>query len=123
MVENEVDDQGYTVAPGQTLEFILKENPTTGFEWKYDETIIDDLYQVESIYKQDVECDGGMSGCGGTKYFKVTAGLEEGVGIFYTCKARSWEEPLRYDVMLPGAECEEITIHIEKAKVKTNDFT
>ena len=112
LVNNEVDAQGYTVAPGETLEFIFKENPTTGYMWNYDKTIVKGLYKVKSSYKQDKSCRPGMSGCGGVRRFKITAGPKEGDGIFYICNSPPWEGEVRYDVMRVGSQCEEIRIRV-----------
>jgi len=84
VIDNELNEQGYTVAPGEMMEFILTENPTTGYVWKYDETIIGDLFTVASTYKQDKSCKNHPIGCGGKRHFKVR-GKEEGNGTLFTC--------------------------------------
>jgi len=59
----EIDDElepVYWLAPGEIVEFILSENPTTGYEWKYDETIINDTFTVDSYFKQDKSCNNVM---------------------------------------------------------------
>lgn len=97
------------------MEFILTENPTTGYVWKYDETIIGDLFTVASTYKQDKSCKNHPIGCGGKRHFKVR-GKEEGNGTLFTCNLQG-SDPVRYDVMsnLLGTNCKEIKITVEQA--------
>ena len=124
LTNDHADENGYSVAPGEALEFILEANPSTGYGWDYDETIIDGLFKVKSIYKQDKGCGKGMMGCGGAQHFKIIAGQHEGEGTFFTCNTRGSEE-VRYDVManLLGNDCEEITIRVEDDSVESYDLT
>ena len=88
------------------MELIFKSNPTTGYSWDYDETIIDGLFSVKSNYKQDKSCGKRMAGCGGAEHFKLIAGQDEGEGIFFACYTFLAEEA-NYDVLhgLYGSTC------------------
>ena len=114
LTNSHANQNGYTVAIGETLEFILAANPSTGYSWDYDETIIDDgLFKVKSTYKQDESCGQRMRGCGGAQHIKIIAGKDEGEATFFACKTRGTTE-VRYDVMANwvGISCETINIHV-----------
>ena len=98
------------VAPGQTVQFTYDESPSTGLKWSYDETILDGLFKVDSIYTEDEGCKGA-DGCGGYRTFTITAGKEEGVGIFYACNTKDKE--VRLGVMEEDAQCESHTVSVE----------
>jgi len=116
-----------TAWPGEVKMLYFEEDPTTGFEWNYDENIINGLFQVDTIYIPSSQCDDKTTDCHRTKAFQLTAGQNEGTAIFYTCKTR-YENGIadgsvrygvmdkRYDVMhnKKGPVCEEITLHVEK---------
>ena len=108
------------------MEFILTENPTTGYWWRYDETIIGDTFTVTSSYKQDASCKKHPIGCGGKRHFQVK-GQKEGNGTLFTYNLRSYDGDVRYDVMhnLLGSNCKEIKITVEKDEsnslAQTND--
>ena len=88
------------------MELIFKSNPTTGYSWDYDETIIDGLFSVKSKYKQDKSCGKRMAGCGGAEHFKIIAGQDEGEGIFFACYT-FLDEEANYDDLhgLYGSTC------------------
>ena len=79
------------------MELIFKSNPTTGYSWDYDETILDGLFSVKSNYVQDESC-AGLDGCGGAQHYKIIAGQDEGEGTFFACNTHLNEEA-NYDVM------------------------
>jgi len=107
------------LSPGESIEFVLEENPSTGYEWNYDETIFDNkLFKVESTYEQygpDKGCVAGSVGCEGERILKITAGQKGGSGTLYTCYTQPWLGPVRRNVMdylFAGDDCREIKIHI-----------
>ena len=94
------------------MELIFESNPTTGYSWDYDETILDGLFSVKSSYVQDESCAGDV-GCGGAQHYKIIAGQDEGEGTFFACNTHLNEEA-NYDVMAGwlGTNCQEIKIHV-----------
>ena len=118
LIHNEVNANGYSVAPGQTLEFILEGGGVTGYGWYYDDTIVNGLYSVDFTYEQygpDNGCRAGMLGCRGKEIFKITAGAEEGDATFFTCWVRPWMSSVKYSEMKSDYNCKEIKINVEKA--------
>ena len=114
-VSEHAEGFGYTVAPGETVDLTLEENPSTGYAWQHDETLVNGLYEVESSYQQDKSCKDGVVGCGGLRTFKITAGPEEGDGTFYACYTQPWiSGPVRrYSNQITNG-CKEIPIHVER---------
>ena len=99
------------------MEFVLEENPSTGYEWHYDETIINKLFKVESTYEQygpDKGCAAGSVGCWGERTFKITAGQKGGSGTLYACYTQPWLAPVSHNVMQACDDCEEIKINVQR---------
>ena len=121
LIHNDVNANGYTVAPGQTLEIILEGGGAYGHGWDYDDTIGNGLYSVDYTYEQygpDNGCPVGNLGCRGKEIFEITAGAEEGDATFFTCWVEKWIETVKYSEMSKtqrNRNCKEIKINVEKA--------
>lgn len=72
---------------GETLQFNVPENPTTGYQWQLLQPL--KLFKAEETYQQQ-EAQQGMVGVGGEKTFRFVA-LKPGQELIELVQIRSWE--------------------------------
>lgn len=72
---------------GESLEFNVPENPTTGYQWQLVQPL--KLFKTEETYLQK-ESEEGAVGVGGDKTFRFTA-LKPGQELIELVYIRSWE--------------------------------
>ena len=72
---------GFFIEKDNSLRLALKGNPSTGYEWDFDQEPADGAFTVTTEYVQDEEPgDGVMPGSGGMYYFTIKAGSEAADG-------------------------------------------
>lgn len=72
---------------GETLQFNVPENPTTGYQWQLLQPL--KLFKAEETYQQQ-EAQEGMVGVGGEKTFRFVA-QKPGQELIELVHIRSWE--------------------------------
>lgn len=72
---------------GETLEFTVPENPSTGYQWQLLKPL--DLFKTEETY-QHTEAEEGMVGVGGEKVFRFVA-QKPGQELIDLVYVRPWE--------------------------------
>ncbi|TNV75284.1 hypothetical protein FGO68_gene9044 [Halteria grandinella] len=84
-------DEVVTLSKGDTLELILKENPSTGYIWQIlDELALPSQLTLRASQHVASENRRGAVGTAGVRKFLITA-VEEGEGEFKIVHGRSWE--------------------------------
>ena len=76
--------EGLTLAPGTSIDFLLAENPSTGYSWSVDKQASNNLWAVksETHTKPSDEDSEVMVGLRGIKKITVEMGEKEGRSIF-----------------------------------------
>ena len=82
---------GATVTAGNTIWFEMASNPTTGYDWIFDNEDCNSFITIEDSYQMDEEgFESGMMGVPGTTTVKLT-GFLEGQCTWRAAYARDWE--------------------------------
>ena len=75
LVKQVFEEYGLTIPIDETLTFKVSGNPTTGYEWHYNDDVVNDAFVVTEEYVMDTVEDWqeGYTGIGGTYYFTLSA--------------------------------------------------
>ena len=91
------ETNGFTIPSGETLTFKVSGNPTTGYEWHFQEEATEGAFDVVENYTMDPieEYQKGYTGIGGTYTWTLTANEDAEVGdlgVFRIAESRDWED-------------------------------
>ena len=77
----------------QTLQFVLAENPSTGYSWELDKAAARGLWTADEEYVVAPQREDGrmMVGVPGVKKITITVGDQIGRSMFRAVYARPWE--------------------------------
>ena len=96
--ETMITTRGFYLEAGQSVVFSVRENPTSGFTWQLDTSVINEAFTVTEEMVQD-EFPGldqafidQMVGVSGVRYYTVVAADEAAVGEFSISLEREWED-------------------------------
>ena len=71
---SDLESNGIKLRPGQATEIVLRENPSTGYEWYDDAFECTGVVDIESSYQAPSENETqGMVGVAGMRTFTLTA--------------------------------------------------
>ena len=98
-----VDENGYQLAAGEKLEFILRECTGCGYEWKYAHDATNGAFTVDS-HRVKSSINDGRVGAPAERHFEITAG-NEGTGMLYTCSLPSWSNIYLTYPLLGNTSC------------------
>lgn len=91
VIDQAQNNRAVKVAPGQSFQVQLPENPTTGFRWRSQSTIPSPLRVVEDVF----EPSASGVGAGGARHWTFVADTIATIGLQFELRRGGQQEPAK----------------------------